>query len=621
MAATTPSQRELDRQAQVKEAEELLGQMKEQRGFAKGLYFGQFISEWLFPYPAIVKGKRPAVDAKVEEVRQFCATSLDADQIDRKADIPRSVIDGLAQIGVLGLTAPHEIGGNDFTQGDYCRILEVLGGVCSSTSIFVNAHHSIGMRALLLFGTKEQQAKWLPDLVAGKKLGAFALTETEAGSDAANVQTKAVPSPDGKGYLITGKKRYITNAAIADVLTVMARTPVEGSTSSKITAFLVTPDMPGFKIIIPRGEKMGIRGTATGWLEFDNMFVPKENILGPIGKGLKVALTVLDFGRTTFGACCTGAAKTALDLAVKHAKTRRQFKRTLGEFELVRKKIGQMAAWVYAMEAMTYVTADLIDRGFEDFMLETAMLKVWTTDALWTIINDSFQIHGGAAYFCDMPLERMVRDARINQIGEGANEVLKSFIALVGMRGPGEQLKEVYESAIKPWAGVKPIFKYLSERTESRLSAPKIPVTHPSLISYANNLSKLIQKFGVAVQKELFKHREEVLEKQYVHERIAEAAMELFASSCVLARLDAEFADDHVISHKNGANGHADSHHDGHHAGQLTSVEPAELSRRAAGQYFLQWSARKVNRYLAELNDNDDDDCDLVAKRVLEAGM
>src|SRR4029079_4841827 len=195
--------------------------------------------------------------------------------------------------------------------------------------------------------------------------------------------------------------------------------------------FLVTPDMPGFQVVEARMPKLGIRGTATAKLPFQNMFVPREDIpgppdksiLGPPGKGLKVALTVLDFGRTTFGACCPGAAKTCLRLASEYARSRRQFGRSLAEFELVQKKLARMAAWTYAMEAVTTVTAALIDRGLEDYMLETAMLKVWSTERLWTIVNDAFQIHGGAAYFTDRPLERMLRDHRINQIGEGANEV------------------------------------------------------------------------------------------------------------------------------------------------------------------------------------------------------
>jgi alkylation response protein AidB-like acyl-CoA dehydrogenase len=266
-------------------------------------------------------------------------------------------------MGVLGMSAAPDLGGQGFPQQCYCQVMEVLGGHDSSVAVFVNAHQSIGIRALILFGTPEQKAKWLPDLVAGRKLGAFALTEPQAGSDAANVQTQATPTEDGIAYILNGEKRYITNAAIADVLTVMARTPTGKSGETKITAFLVTPDMPGFEIVEGRVDKCGIRGTATGRMRFTNMKVPKENVLGAVGKGLKVALTVLDFGRTTFGASCTGAAKACLEAAVKHAKTRVQFQQPLAEFELVKKKIAFIAAHAFAMGAATNVCAALIDSG------------------------------------------------------------------------------------------------------------------------------------------------------------------------------------------------------------------------------------------------------------------
>src|SRR5262245_54001698 len=439
------------RQKEIQQAEELLFTGPQAMGFAKGLFQGHFVSDWVMPYARIQEAEQTELDQTLTELRKFLNEDLNPAEIDRQADIPRSVIDGLGRIGVLGMTAPKEYGGHGFSQMANCKILEEIGRRCASTSVFVNAHHSIGIRALLLFGTPDQKQKWLPKLVSGEQLGAFALTEKEAGSDAANVQTTATPSDDGSHYVLNGEKHYITNTAIAQVLTVMARTPVPGKPGKDaITAFLVMPDMPGFELLDGRMEKMGIRGTATGKFALRNVKVPKENILGPLGKGLKVALTVLDFGRTTFGACCTGAAKTCLELAVKHANTRKQFSKTLGNFDLVKKKIARIAADAYAMEAMTTVTASFIDRGLEDYMLETAMLKVFTTERLWECINDVFQIHGGSAYFVDLPLERMMRDARINQIGEGSNEVLTSFIALVGMRGPGMEFKEIYDTMMKP---------------------------------------------------------------------------------------------------------------------------------------------------------------------------
>src|SRR6267142_2136105 len=442
---------EAQRQKEIQQAEELLFTGPQALGFVKGLFQGHFVSDWVMPYPRIPTAQQTELNRTLKELREFVDAKLDAVAIDRNADIPREVIDGLGRVGVLGMTAPAEYGGSGFTQMANCRILEEIGRRCASTSVFVNAHHSIGIRALLLFGTHAQKQTWLPPLVSGEQLAAFALTEEQAGSDAANVQTTATPSADGSHFILNGQKRYITNAVIAQVLTVMARTPVPGQEGkTAITAFLVTPDMPGFEMINGRMEKMGIRGTATAEFALRGVRVPKENILGKPGKGLKVALTVLDFGRTTFGACCTGAAKTCLKLAVQHANTRKQFNKTLGNFHLVKKKIARMAAGAYAMEAMTNVTASLIDRGLEDYMLETAMLKVFTTEALWMLVSEAFQVHGGAAYFTDKPLERMLRDARINQIGEGANEVLISFLALVGMRGPGQQFKEIYDTMMKP---------------------------------------------------------------------------------------------------------------------------------------------------------------------------
>src|SRR3954453_20392973 len=406
------------------------------------------------PYPRIPAAQQTELKQTMTELRKTLDQELDPTQVDRQADIPRNVIDGLGRVGVLGMTAPKEAGGHAFSQIANCKILEEIGKRCASTSVFVNAHHSIGIRALLLFGTSEQQQKWLPKLVTGEWLGAFALTEENAGSDAANVQMRATPSEDGSHYVLNGEKRYITNASIAKVLTVMARTPVPGKPGKDaITAFLVTPDMPGFTMLEARMPKMGIRGTATGRFALRDVRVPKENVLGPLGKGLRVALTVLDFGRTTFGACCTGAAKTCLELAIRHANTRKQFNKTLGDFHLVQKKIARIAADAYAMEAMTTATAGLIDRGLEDYMMETAMLKVFTTERLWEAVNDTFQIYGGSAYFLDQPLERMLRDARINQIGEGSNEVLTSFVALVGMRGPGMEFKEIYDTMLKPLGG------------------------------------------------------------------------------------------------------------------------------------------------------------------------
>jgi alkylation response protein AidB-like acyl-CoA dehydrogenase len=575
------SEVEAQRQKEIQQAEELLFAGPQALGFAKGLFQGHFVADWVMPYPRIPAAQQTELDKTLAEVRQFLDEHLDPVAIDRQADIPRAVIDGLGRVGVLGTTAPVEFGGRGFMQMANCQVLEEIGSRCASTSVFVNAHHSIGIRALLLFGTHEQKQKWLPKLVTGEQLGAFALTEKEAGSDAANVQMQARPSQDGAHFILNGEKRYITNAAIAHVLTVMARTPVPGSDRTAITAFLVTPDMPGFTILEARMPKMGIRGTATGRFALRDVKVPKENILGPPGKGLKVALTVLDFGRTTFGACCTGAAKTCLRLAVEHANTRKQFNKTLGEFHLVKKKIARIAADAYAMEAMTTITASLIDRGLEDYMIETAMLKVFTTERLWEAINEAFQIYGGSAYFVDLPLERMVRDARINQIGEGSNEVLISFIALVGMRGPGMEFKEIYDTMLKPSRGLGKAWTAGMHRLGAAVRIPDVPVRSAELRSFANQLGRLIWRFNIAVNRALIAYREPILDLQLVQERIAGAAMDLFASTCVLSRWDAELQ----FARRNG-----DSAPQTNHAADL----------------FLRQSFRRIRRFLSDLSDNED---------------
>ena len=583
---------DIQRQKEIKEAEELLFTGPQALGFAKGLFLGQFVSDWAMPYPRIPAAQQAELDKSLAEIREFLDQQLDPAAIDRAADIPRHVIDGLAHTGVLGMTAPKEYGGRGFSQRAYCKILEEIGARCASTSVFTNAHHSIGIRALLLFGTREQKQKWLPALVTGEQLAAFALTEEQAGSDAANVQTTATPSEDGSHFILNGEKRYITNASIAQVLTVMARTPVPGSDKTSITAFLVTPDMPGFTMLEPRMEKLGIRGTATGRFAMRDMAVPKENVLGPIGKGLKVALTVLDFGRTTFGACCTGAAKTCLKLAVDHANTRRQFKKTLGDFDLVKKKIGRMAADIYAMEAMTAVTASLIDRGLEDYMLETAMLKVFTTERLWEAVNDAFQIHGGSAYFNDSPLERMLRDARINQIGEGSNEVLTSFIALVGMRGPGMEFKEIYDTMFNPSRGLGKAWTAGMNRLGAAVKIPNVPVKSESLRAQASLLGRLIWRFNLSVNRALIKYREPVMDMQLIQERIAGAAMEMFASACVISRLDSELQ------------------------GVTQNGASVPANRRAA-ELFLGQSFHRIRRFLSDLTDNDDQALLATANSVL----
>ncbi len=567
------------REKQMAEAEALLADGALRASFAKGLFFGQYRDELLPPYPDVTADVE--VNHAVEAVRRFCHASIDPVRIDREARIPDEVIRSLGQLGVLGACLPKHVGGRGFRQLAYCRMIEVIGGHCGGTALFVNAHHSIGPRAIVLFGTRTQQDRYLPKLATGEWLSAFALTEREAGSDAANVQTTATPTLDGTGYRLNGEKRWITNGGIAHVLTVMARTPVARSSDTKITAFIVTPDMPGFEVLEARMDKCGVRGSATGRLAFRDMFVPKENILGRLGQGLKVALTVLDFGRTTFGASCSGAAKFCVERAFRHAQERVQFAQPLASFELVKEKLAYMAAGAFAMESATYQTAALIDADNSDFMVETAMLKVFATEVLWRIINDTIQIYGGKAYFTDEPFERMMRDARINMIGEGANDVMRVFVALVGMREVGLELKGVVDALASPFSNLGTLGTFAGRRLNSLFSAPAVRIRNLELDEDATRQGALVKTLATQVDRLLRRYQESIFDRQYQLGRVADAAIELYVSACVLARIDRMLSDHHL---------------------------PAEERRRglSTGRYYLATAARRVRRHLADLWDNCD---------------
>lgn len=522
-------------------AEEILFSEQKKPSFAKKLFFGECDSSTISPYPSLSTDLSDENKIFLERVREFAGSSIDGQWIDQHAEIPEKVLKGLAQLGVLGMTVSKNYGGLGMSQSIYCRTVEMIAKYCGSTALFVNAHQSIGLKALLLFGTDEQKLRWLSPLAKGEQIAAFALTEPNAGSDASGVETTAVFDPKKNCYLINGKKQWITNGSIAKILTVMAQTEIDtpAGKQKRITAFLVTPDMPGFQVTADALDKVGMRGTKTANLAFNNVEVPRENILGPVGGGLKVCLTVLDYGRTTFGAACTGGAKFLLDKAIEHAKTRIQFKRPLASFALVKEKIARITALTYAMEATTYLTAGMIDGGVEDFMLEAAILKVFASESLWTIIYETMQIYGGRSFFTDQPMERMMRDGRLNMIGEGANEVLRVFIGAVGMRDVGVHFKEMQED-VKHSLFSMPTIKKLGEEGLKRLTSPSIPVKNEILRGEANALGSAIRRFGWAVGRLLYAYREDVLEKQFALNRIATCAIAIYTSAAVLSKIDSD---------------------------------------------------------------------------------
>ncbi len=528
---------------QKKLLEELLFSGEKKLSFAKLLFFGSFHAPSVMPFPMLTGKDAEQSDAFVAKLREFADKHIDGKAFDRDATIPREVIKGLGDIGLLGFTVSKEFGGQAMSQSAYCKAMALLAQRCASTALFVNAHHSIGLKALVLYGTEEQRKRWLPSLVKGDVIAAFSLTEPNAGSDASGIETRATYDPVKNVYRLNGQKQWTTNGSLAGVLTVMAKTDIEtpNGVQEKVTAFLVTPDMPGFKIKDRSLDKVGMRGTTTANLIFDNVEVPAANMLGPKGGGLKVCLTILDYGRTTFGATCAGPARMLLEQAVTHARTRHQFKRPLASFPLVKRKLAMMSALTYAMEATTELTAGLVDRGVEEFMLESAILKVFNSESLWQIIYDTMQIYGGRSFFTDQPFERMMRDARLNMIGEGSNEVLRAFIAAVGLRDVGMQFQSVTEALKHPISQFG-VLKTFSKQGASYLRAPVIPVRTAYLAKEAHLIGRAIRRFAVANARVLAKYREDIVENQMVLDRIANMAIALYTSIAVISKLDTQLA-------------------------------------------------------------------------------
>jgi len=562
--------------------EELLSNGKKIDGIGKKLFFGMFASELIFPYPQIPEDEKQLINGFLSRVQHFTDTMIDPDAIDRHAKIPPSVIEGLGQLGVLGLSVPKEFGGLGMSQYVYCKAVEIIAGRCGATALFINAHQSVGLKALLLFGSKEQKKRWLVPLARGEELAAFSLTEPNAGSDAAGIETRAVFDPQKNVYRINGKKQWTTNGGVAHVLTLMAKMKVDTPTGKqdKITAFLVTPDMPGFFVTAASLEKVGMRGSQTANLEFCDLEVPAENILGPIGGGLRVCLTVLDYGRTTFGAMCTGAAKFLVANAIKHAQTRYQFKKPLAAFGLVKKKIARMSALTYAIDATTYLTAGLIDKGHTDIMLESAMLKVFASESLWTIVYDTMQIYGGRSFFTDYPFERMMRDARLNTIGEGSNEVMLAFIAAIGMRDVGFELKGFVDALKHPIKEKRILWDFMCQGL-SRMWLPNIRVKSPKLSHEAKQLAQAINKFGTSVVRLLKHYRENIVDQQLELERISNAAISLYTISAVISKLDM------TLTNKS-----------------LFVVAPQEV---ATGKFYCKMAFRSIERNLNSLFSKNDE--------------
>jgi alkylation response protein AidB-like acyl-CoA dehydrogenase len=354
-------------------------------------------------------------------VRDFCNNEIKpiASKIDSEEKIPRELINKLAEIGVLGVSFPEEYGGSGFGEVGYCISQEEIARGCMSTATFIGAHQSIGTNAIYLGGSEELRKKYVVPLAKGEKIGAFCLTEAQAGSDSFNVKTKAVL--DGNEWVINGDKLWITNGGIADIVSVFART------EKGISAFVVETKMPGFSAG-PAEKKMGIKGSTTNPITFDNVRVPKENLIGQDGRGFLIAMKTLDAGRLGLGAACLGAAKELLELSTKYAKEREQFDTAISNFQAIQFYLAEMTIMIYNMESIVYRTAAEYDLK-KNVSRQSAIVKYYCSESLDVIADYAVQIHGGMGYSRELPIERFYRDSRINRIFEGTNEIQKGIIA------------------------------------------------------------------------------------------------------------------------------------------------------------------------------------------------
>jgi acyl-CoA dehydrogenase len=348
-----------------------------------------------------------------------------ARRIDEEEQIPRELLEKMAQQGYFGLPFPEAVGGVGAGEIGYCVVLEEFARASASVTVMLSAHTSIGAMPIYLDGTEEQKRKYLPDLCSGNRIAAFALTEPGAGSDAAGISTAAVR--DGDDFVLNGSKLYITNGDIADVICVFAATDKSRGVRGGITAFIIEGDMPGLSRG-PKEKKMGIRGSGTCELFFKDLRVPKDNVIGKVGMGFLTAMKTLDVGRLSLGAACTGAAKEMIDLSIAHAAQRVQFGQPIIRKQGIQWMLADMAADAFAMESMTYRGAWMYDQGMK-ITRDAAIIKLFCSDALDRVVDKAVQIHGGMGYMRDYPIEMFYRDSRINRIFEGTNEVQRMVIA------------------------------------------------------------------------------------------------------------------------------------------------------------------------------------------------
>lgn len=509
---------------------------------AKALFRGEIIQSAFWPFPEIDAEQKEMLDMVVESVDRFLADQQDAfGEWDAKGEQPPEFIDSLRELGLFGLIIPDAHGGIGLSNAGYSRVLQQSSRYDSSASLTIGAHSSIGMKGLLMFGTDAQKQQYLPRLASGELIAAYCLTESGSGSDAASIQTKAIKDSNGD-WVLNGEKIWITNGGIADFYTVFARTESSGG---KISAFLVERNFPGVSAG-KKDDKLGIRASSTTSVSFTDVQVPAQNLLGDEGKGFKIAMSILNNGRTGLGGGAVGGMKCCIELAAKQAVERKQFGQSIAEFGLIKKKIAEMTVDCFAAESAVWMVAHYIDKGYQDYSIEASISKVFASEAMLRAADESLQIAAGGGYMKELPYERIFRDSRILTIFEGTSEILRLFIAMSGIKDVGTSLREL-GSAVgdifnNPIKGFGLLTDYAGRRITHTTSLGQeriVGAVPDALRDDALIFEKYALELGRMTDVLLRRHGKAIIEKQIALARAADVAIDLFVGLCVLARVSA----------------------------------------------------------------------------------
>jgi len=519
--------------------EQKTAELLKDESLAKGLFLGTVIEEHIFPFPSIEKEEAETLRIVVDSIEKFMESKIEEfPKHDKEGAQPEAYIQSLRELGLFGVVIPEEFGGLGLSNSSYARVLQQTSRYDASTSLTIGAHSSIGMKGLLLFGNQAQKEKYLPKLASGEMIAAFCLTEPGSGSDAGSIRTSAKKQTDGS-WVLNGEKIWITNGPIADFFTVFARTDSE---EGKISAFIVERTDKGVAVG-PKEEKMGIRASATSTVSFDNVALPSEALLGEEGKGFKIAMTILNNGRTGLGGGCVGGIKTAIKLAVEHADQRKQFGKRIAEFGLVKEKIARMTMLCFAAESMVNLLGSFIDKEFSDFSVEAAISKVFCSEAMWECSYESLQIAGGNGFMKEYPYERITRDSRINMIYEGTNEILRLYIALSGMKNAGAYLKDIGEGVgglfNDPIKGFGVLSEYATKKFSqlTSIGRDKLSFVPNELREDAEVYETYTSELARATETILRRHGKDIIGKQFAMGRVANIVIDLVVGLAVLSRV------------------------------------------------------------------------------------